>query len=561
LRNVLPLLLIFVTICIAQTEECFIQIDSSTVTPGRKKIDGMSFRKLRTELKGVPAKGIQFQLAHIGDSLGYFNHRFDTLPDKRVVYLPGVRAIIKNESISGIDSTVISSISVQRYPCKYDASEIKNRAEQITEACAEHGFPFSKVTIDLTKVNDSTTAPKDTFLLQLKVFPDERCVNADPVLEGIKYCSPRLLYNDITIHSGEWYDLQKQQNSVLRLKARSYIVDVKVDEPQLERKQYTPDNPASVVVPFHIVDRSGLGIDGAAGVVKGADEKPEISGSLQFSLLNVFHTGESAELGYTGDKKQQLLHFNLSKPWLLNLPIELAVGGGLEVIKQEYGYIYGNVKMLTEIGAQWHVGLDLKGNESTVSADSVGVSGHFYGAGFVIKRQSGRMQQGDFAHTLYLEVGSGISRKEKVYNRTSLQFNAGIHVPVLSNQAIVTNVYWFHVMTKEDKLLPSEMYRIGGNTTLRGYADNEHALRTAFHGQLQYMLYLSKIGAVYLFSDGGVGFKNPPGPGSDYLLLAGYGLGIKVPSRIGTVTLEWARNIDDTRSPGRIHLRYSGGTQ
>jgi hypothetical protein len=75
------------------------------------------------------------------------------------------------------------------------------------------------------------------------------------------------------------------------------------------------------------------------------------------------------------------------------------------------------------------------------------------------------------------------------------------------------------------------------------------------------MLYLSKIGAVYLFSDGGVGFKKPPGPGSDYMLLAGYGLGIKVPSRIGTVTLEWARNIDDTRSPGRIHLRYSGGTQ
>jgi outer membrane protein assembly factor BamA len=561
LHRCIVLFLSVASILAAPRGECFIQFDSSGFTCGQRKIDGVSSRKLRSELKSLSAREIQIRLARIGDSLGYFNSRFDSLSEKSVVYYPGKRSIINNEIISGIDSAMIADIPLQRYPYRYDVFEIKNRAEQIIAVLGNNGYPFAKVTVDLVKTNHSIAGYQDSFLLSFKVFPDERCVNAEPVLKGVHYSSPRLIFNDITVRAGDTYELQKQINSVHRLKMRPYIADVTVADPELERKQYSPDNPASVVLPFQIVDKSGLGVDGAAGVVKNGDEKAELNGSIRFSLLNVFRVGESAELGYTGDKSQQLFNFSITKPWLLNLPLEISSGGGLEVVKQQYGYIYGNLKLLTEIGMQWQAGIDVKGNEATVSADSVGVSGHFYGAAFVVARRSGSIEQGTFSHNLYLEAGSGVSRKEKRYNRTTLQFNAGIHVPLLLNQGIVTNVFWYHVMTKEEKLLPSEMYRIGGNTTLRGYGDNEQAFRTAFHGQLQYMFYLNRIGAVYLFSDGGIGFKNQLRSGSDYGVVMGYGLGLRIPSRIGTVTLEWARNIDDTRNPGRIHIRYSGGVQ
>jgi outer membrane protein assembly factor BamA len=552
--------LLIVSVSSAQEDISFIRFTKQSTVICPRKIDGFSMRRLRNEVKQKSSGDIQLRLTHLCDSLGYFKRRFEIRDDSSVVLYPGNRSIIKNEKISGVDSLTVAHLPPVTYPHRFDASDVSRRAREITTTCADNGFPFVMVTVD--PVPDSTSANgSDSLIVKYVVIPDEQCVNAQPILYGLKYCSPRLIYNDISIRQGETYNLQKQLNSVNRLKNRSYIAEVKVQQPQLERKQYSPGNPASVVVPFQISDKSGLGVDGAAAVVKASDDKPQLSGSLRFSLLNVFHVGESAEFGYTGDKSRQLLNCSFTKPWLLNIPLELSVGGGIEVIKEQYGYIYGNVKILTELGAQWQVGVDLKGNEATVSTDSAGVSGHFYGAGFVLTRQSQAMQQGVFSDKLYLEIGSGISRKEKVYNRTSLQFNAGVHIPVLSNQAIVPSVYWYYLMTKEEKLLPSELYRIGGNTTLRGYADNELAFRTALHGQFQYMLYLNKIGAVYLFSDGGIGFKNKIVPGSKYMAFAGYGIGIRVPSRIGTMTLEWARNIDDMRSPGRIHIRYSGGVQ
>lgn len=553
-------LLIF-TVSSAQEDGSFIRFTKQSTVISSRKIDGYSTRRLRNEAKGSATGDFQQRLAHLSDSLGYFKHRIELSADSSVILYPGVRSIIKNETISGIDSVSAAFLPPQTYPRKFDASEIGSRARQITKTCADNGYPFVKVTVDPV-ADSSSTAIADSLIVNYHVFPDEQCVNAQPVLYGLKYCSPRLIYNDISIRPGERYNLQKQLNSVRRLKTRSYIAEIKAQEPQLERRQYSPGNPASVVVPFQITDKSGLGVDGAAAVVKAPDEKPQLSGSLRFSLLNVFHVGESAEFGYTGDKTRQLLNCSFTKPWIFNVPLELSLGGGLEVIKEQYGYIYGDMRVLTELGTQWQVGINFKGNEATVSTDSAGgVSGHFYGAGFVLTRQSQAMQQGVFSDRLYLEIGSGISRKEKVYNRTSLQLNAGVHIPVLSNQAIVPSVYWYYLLTKEEKLLPSEMYRVGGNTTLRGYADNELAFRTALHGQFQYMLYLNKIGAVYLFSDGGIGFKDKIDSGSKYTAFAGYGIGLRVPSRIGTMILEWARNIDDMRSPGRIHIRYSGGVQ
>jgi outer membrane protein assembly factor BamA len=559
LHHLIVIFICLVYVSAVYPSECFIQIDSSRISFGKKKIDGISFRKLRGDFKGLSSGEIQLKLARISDSLGYFNSRFDTLTEKTVVYYPGARSVIADERITGIDSAIASGLPFQRYPFRFDAFDIKNRADLIVRTLTDNGYPFAKVTVDLVRSQNSSQGSPDTFLLHFKAFPDERCVNAEPVLKGVQYCKPRLIHNDILVNEGDFYDLRKQLQSVQRLRMRPYIADVSVEGPAFEKRQYSPDNPASVVVPFQIVDKSGLGVDGAAGVVKNGDEKPELSGSLRLSLLNVFRAGESAEIGYTGDRSQQLFNFNITKPWLLNLPVEISTGGGLEVIKEKYGYIYGNLRLLTEIGMQWQVGIDMKGNETTVSADSVGVSGHFYGAAFVISRRSGTIEQGTFSHNLNLEAGSGVSRKEKRYERTSLQFNAGVHLPFLINQGVLTNVFWYHIITKEEKLIPSEMYRIGGNTTMRGYGDNELAFRTAFHGQVQYMLYLNKFGAAYIFSDGGIGFKDKPGSKTDYITMMGYGLGLRVPSRIGTVILEWARNIDDSRSPGRIHIRYSGG--
>jgi hemolysin activation/secretion protein len=102
------------------------------------------------------------------------------------------------------------------------------------------------------------------------------------------------------------------------------------------------------------------------------------------------------------------------------------------------------------------------------------------------------------------------------------------------------------------------LYRIGGNETVRGYSEQQFAFKTALFGQIEYLFYLTPNASAYLFLDGGVGFPTSVHVhADDRKNLLGYGIGVRIPVRIGTASIAWARNYRDTKSMGRIHVRIT----
>jgi hemolysin activation/secretion protein len=105
------------------------------------------------------------------------------------------------------------------------------------------------------------------------------------------------------------------------------------------------------------------------------------------------------------------------------------------------------------------------------------------------------------------------------------------------------------------------MFRVGGYRSVRGYMENEFAFRTVVYDQFEYLYYFGPTASVYLFTDNGFGFEQSLtrarwGDRTEFL---GYGAGIRIPARLGTLTLEWARNISrsDRTSWGRINVKIS----
>jgi hemolysin activation/secretion protein len=116
-----------------------------------------------------------------------------------------------------------------------------------------------------------------------------------------------------------------------------------------------------------------------------------------------------------------------------------------------------------------------------------------------------------------------------------------------------------HMITDEATLVDAEMYRIGGYRTARGYLENEFAFRTVVYDQLELLHYFSAKGSLYILCDNGFGSAQSLtranwGQRTDFF---GYGLGIRVPARLGTLSLEWARNLRDTKSLGRINVQVN----
>jgi outer membrane protein assembly factor BamA len=90
---------------------------------------------------------------------------------------------------------------------------------------------------------------------------------------------------------------------------------------------------------------------------------------------------------------------------------------------------------------------------------------------------------------------------------------------------------------------------------MRGYTDNEFAFKTVLYEQLEFLYYFSYTGSTYIFIDAGVGFGALSAIGvSNATKMLGYGVGIRIPVKIGDASFEWARNYKDTQSWGRIHL-------
>jgi hypothetical protein len=58
--------------------------------------------------------------------------------------------------------------------------------------------------------------------------------------------------------------------------------------------------------------------------------------------------------------------------------------------------------------------------------------------------------------------------------------------------------------------------------------------------------------------DGGIGFnENAAIRIASGTKMMGYGVGMRIPVKIGDAAIEWARNYTDTQSWGRIHIAVS----
>jgi hypothetical protein len=268
--------------------------------------------------------------------------------------------------------------------------------------------------------------------------------------------------------------------------------------------------------------------------------------------------GEAAEASYMGTSTFQRLRLSASVPWVFGLPLDMGGAAGLEIEDEGYGFFSGELNAGMEVNARYRVGVAAKLSE-TVPPDGMGDPYKFYGAdvfGALIQKPHERGQVvGEFSG----RTGSGVANREKAYARSTMELTAGAHYPVFTDYALMGRVCAMSLFTDEEYLSPAEMYRIGGHGSLRGYFEEEFAFRAALYSQAEAHYYFNQVGSIFIFIDGGFGFNSPWRLSlSTAKEMLGYGAGIRFPSRLGTVSLEWARNMDDGWSMGRVHLGVKG---
>jgi len=501
------------------------------------------------------------------DSLGFFDASFSRISKDTVIINTGSRFVIDSLLLSGTTALRLDSVINVQLPRKYDAGEIDRIAKNILSALGNRGFPFANLSLDLqTRKNEK----KISVVFYVK--ENGKYSFAKPLFTGTFKTSITLLSHDILFREGELFNQQKVLLSQKKLQSRPYISDVVVSAPVvLLDAQLSTDTAASiknspfpvappldkVMVPFSCADKTGLGLDGALSVLAGGQSSGStgLIGIMNLSLLNLFHNGESATVSYKGQDNYNKLQAGLSKPYIFNFPIQFDLDFGMEIKKNDYGYLQGNAAANTELFSLWSIGLGINGHEVL---DSSSKSSEYTGVEIILQKITEKQAAGSSVQNIEFRTGSGVANNSGVlFNRWHVDFSGFAQLPFTIHHAAACCFVGHTLFTNpQDTLRSAELYRTGGYKSIRGYTDDEFSFQTVGYLQGEYRYYFSELGAVYVFTDAGIGFMQSTNlqQFENGTKMIGYGIGLRIPVKIGLATIEFARNYQDTKSIGRIHV-------
>lgn len=533
---------------------------SSDTTTIQLSVPGIRSSVLARYLSRVSTSATaQNRIDALLDSLGYFAPTSKRSSNGRTVTInAGPRTSLAAITLVCPPEDSLALPSFDGFvPCPYDAGFVAAAMKRILAVCTNSGYPFAVIAVSL--IPDSSRSGTSMTAL-LTVSPGRRCRFSDVHITGIVRTRKSQIVKDIAFAPGAWYSSEAVEQTLSRLKTRPYIEQVSALPPLLSPPRVGDSTgQAYVLVTFQVVEKSGMGLDGAVGVEAAGNSPVRPAGTLDFTLVNILGIGDRAAVMYRGSSDEQQLDISIGKTRIAGLALDLDAGFELEVHENQYGQLGGTISALLDLPGRWQGGMRANGHETTVN-DASGGSWRYGGVDLVVRRLGEPRQRGTASVGAEIVTGSGIvGRQSRRYNRWHAELNARMQVPLTRQISLMGAFVSGNLVTGEDRLGVSERYRTGGYRSVRGYPDNVFAFMHRFYGQSEILWYFAKAGAVYLFLDGGVGFFQElslANPGNRHELL-GYGTGIRVPVRIGTASFEWGRNIDDNSGLGRIHVRFT----
>ena len=433
----------------------------------------------------------------------------------------------------------------------------------------DRGFPFAEVQLtDMKLVNDSISA--NLFLDAHQEFRIDSIV-----VKGNSKIKANYLKNYLGIKTKDRYNESKIGLISTRLREIPFVNEV--NKPQVVFNE----GKASIYV---FLDRKRASqFDGILGILPDNENPGEvlITGEIQLKLLSAFNRGELIDISWRKmQARTQNLNIQLSYPFLFNTPFGL--DGTFELYKRDSLFL--NLKGI--IGIQYHlVGNDyikvfadirstdilarsLLQSSQYLRPDNVDSRTQLYGFGYRMQRLDYRLNPRK-GFDLYVEASAGTKKilfdseiGEERYTglqENSFQLNATLnavyYIPIPNRSTVKIGVKGG--MIQNANLFESEMFRIGGLKSLRGFDEESIFANLYAVGTIEYRFLLNLDSYIFIFADGAY-YENRAINRRITDRPIGFGLGISFSTKIGVFSLTYALgkqfdNPIDARA-GKIHF-------
>lgn len=429
------------------------------------------------------------------------------------------------------------------------------------------GYPFSKIIISsIYFFKDSLNG--DNFVnINLKLNFDRKSFVDKIEIEGNENTKDYVIKREIGIYPGEEYVQNKINNIPDKLNRLKYFDPV-------EQPEYYFDSQNEGVLLIKVKEKQTNNFDGIIGYIPSNQpgESGYLTGLVNISLRNLFGTGRAAAIRWSRfNRFSQELELKYLEPWIFGYPFNL--NGSLFQRKQDTTYVQrifqGGLEFLASQNISASVFIS---SESVIPAESENSFFTVYNSNAITTGVNLKIDTRDdpYAPTEGFLLLNTYSFSRKKINGPVKFITPDIQTNI-NLQRVEVSLNGFYEIFKAQIIALglhgkelrgpffeiSDLYRLGGANSLRGYREDQFLGSRIFWSNFEYRLLLTRRTFGFLFFDTGYFFRKEE-PSRNILksedFKIGYGLGLNIETGFGVLGVSYALAQGDSFSEGKIHF-------
>lgn len=306
-------------------------------------------------------------------------------------------------------------------------------------------------------------------------------------------------------------------------------------------------------------------VDGMVGYLPAASGGT-VTGFVNLQFRNLFGTGRRlATRWYRENQYTQEIELRYHEPWVAAFPINGDLGFFQR--KQDSSYVRRQYDLSAELmlSEEFRVGAALNRADVVPTDNPTGrfvaeshtttVGGYFL---YDSRDDAVTPTRGIYYRTEFHTGRKTRSLGAVTLSNTTQRFAFEMDYTLSLMQRHLLNATVHAREFRSGGLEVSDLYRLGGATTLRGYREGQFLGSRLVWTNLEYRILVSARSFVYLFSD--VGYISTPdmsgsGLSDSEQTKVGYGIGTRVDTALGLLGVSIALGEGDTFSTAKLHLR------
>ncbi|MBK6910795.1 MAG: BamA/TamA family outer membrane protein [bacterium] len=553
---------------------CILLLLSSLVVPSAAtdipnlRVSGRATRaEVQGWIKAVPPADSARVAERIVDSLfarGCFGAAVHRAEDTLVV-AAGNQYRISGLRVLG-DSLLLSAVDYARFELRpgvpAEAWRVESAVEAMLTLCENRAHPFAQVDVDSLQIDETA----ESVVLHLKLLGGPRIALDFIEFEGNAISQSRLLRRESGLRPGEPYDARRVKLAQRKLAQLEYLR--RVSAPRLVI------NDAGQSGLLFAVQESRLSrLDVVAGLSPEAEgEAQTVTGLADLQFLNLFGTGRRGKIYWQRPASGvQELSLAWREVWLAGTPLRADASFAQRVedtlyVTRRYGarlaYPLGagaeiftgiaREELLADSGAE--IQLDLVANHTVLLEGglSVDTRDHLSNprSGLRFETSAARGQR------MTDHPPAGSTKTEFEQRRAALDFEVN-HEPWLY-WILHGSVHARLLLSDEPEIPVSDLHRIGGARTLRGYREEQFLGSEVSWATIEARYWLGPASRLALFTDGGVISREyragTSGDRRPTLYRTAYGVGLRLETGVGVWGVDYGIASGDSPLNGQLHV-------